>query len=472
MIEMRPNILLITIDCGRQDMIYGDEVETPNIDKIRKAGVTFLDAHSQSNTTIPSFYSMFTSQYLSSHGVINQNPLKYKSLGEGSLPITLAKNGWKTRSFLGFDLLDQIMGRDIENCITGKEEKPYPKKKNWRKRFKNALKRKAKTFLPLIPLPPQVLLARRRNLKSKIIAGILVDKVLTWLSDLQNEEFFAWIHFFDAHQLYCAPQHWLNKYYRRTKPSCSKSVYQQVKEMGAWFPEVPLGPIFKSEKDIKLYPSLYKAALSYIDYEIGRLLEWLEENRKIDKTIIIVTSDHGENLLENGVYCGHYKLFDETIKVPLIFKDPLCPHGKEVSSMVQHIDIMPTLLERFSLSIPSHVQGKSLWPAIWAGEKVNPFVFSEHVHFYQKTVKTEDWQYLWADPNKKHPLGLEFEGNLLLNRLKGDKKNYASLYPTICKEMEGIIHKLSSAFQPTEEKDKELPQELIEKLSALGYLEF
>jgi arylsulfatase A-like enzyme len=244
-----------------------------------------------------------------------------------------------------------------------------------------------------------------------------------------------------------------------------------LKERGVWFPETSLGPIFKAEKDLTLYPSIYKAALSYIDHEIGRILEWLEKNKQIDKTLIIVTADHGENLLDNGVYCGHYKLFNETTWVPLIFKDPLAPHGKEVSSVIQHIDLMPTLLERLSLPIPSQVQGKSLWPAIWNDESVNSLAFSEHVHFYQKTLRTEEWQYIWANPDKTHPWGLMFEGGLLLHRRGGDNRNYASLHPNVCKEMEEMIHKLSEGFQLTEDNDEEMSQEMIDRLAALGYID-
>ena len=120
MIKEKPNIVLITIDCGRQDMIYGDEVETPHIDKLREEGITFTNAFSQSSTTIPSFYSLFTGKYLSNHGVINQNPGKYKRLGNDALPVILSRNGWKVEMLSGLDILERIMVNDLKHCISGK----------------------------------------------------------------------------------------------------------------------------------------------------------------------------------------------------------------------------------------------------------------------------------------------------------------------------------------------------------------
>lgn len=467
----KPNIILITIDCGRQDMIYGPDVETPHIDKIRESGITFLEAFSQSSTTIPSFYSLFTSRYVSSHGVNTLNPNKYKSLGQDSLPVICGRNGWKVGSFLGFDLLGQTMGRDIENCIAGMRKEPISPKKNWKKKLKNKLKRKINFFSPFVPLRVQTKVVSRRNFRSKIKAEILVDRMIAWLSKLQNERFFAWIHFFDAHLLYDAPPYWVNKYYQQPKVPSSYSVYRQLKDQGVWFTEIPMGPILKREKDINLYPSLYKAALSHIDHQIGRILEWLKIKQEMDNTIIIVTSDHGENLLDNGVYCTHYKLFDETTKVPLILKDPSFAHGKEVSLMAQHIDLMPTLFESLSLIAPSQVQGKSMWPAIRNNDPVNSLAFSEHVHFYQRTLRTVDWQYLWSDPDKSEPWGLKFEGGILLDRRKNDKKDYASFHPDVCQEMEEMIQKLSNGVQSSEDMNGEMSQEIIERLAALGYVD-
>jgi arylsulfatase len=471
-IETKPNILLITIDCARQDMIYGDEVETPHIDKLREEGITFTNAFSQSSSTIPSLYSLFTSKYLSTHGVINQNPAKYKRIGNDSLPVILARNGWSVEMFSGLDILERVMLSDIKNCITGKGDFPFiVKKEKQKKKFRRFLENRARALNHVIPSFIKAHYARTLIMSAKTNAETLVDNASAWLSRLNEDNFFLWIHFFDAHLLYWAPDKWLRRYYKKPTSLRNKTAYEQAKAKGLWFPEVSLGSILKRTKDMNIFPATYKAALSYIDEQIGRLVIFLRDIKKYEDTLIVLTADHGENLLENGIFCGHNKLFDATTKIPFFVRDPNGFQPKEVPALVQHIDLLPTLLERLKINLPREIDGKSLWPCINSKEEVNEFVFSEHTNMFQKTIRNKAWQYLWANTDKKPLLGPEFEGGILLDRHKGDNKNYASRYPAICKEMEAMIHKLSGGFQPADEKEGEVPQEMIEKLKALGYLD-
>ena len=128
---------------------------------------------------------------------------------------------------------------------------------------------------------------------------------------------------------------------------------------------------------MNIFHASYKAALSYIDEQLGRMINFLKAKKRYNDTLIIVTADHGENLSENGIFCGHNKLFDATTKIPLIVRDPDGFQSQEVSALVQHIDLLPTLLERLKISIPREIDGKSLWPCINSGEEVNEFVFSK-----------------------------------------------------------------------------------------------
>ena len=468
--DKQPNIVLITIDCARQDMIYGGEVETPHIDKLREEGITFTNAFSQSSTTIPSLYSLFTSKYLSSHGVITQNPLKYKSLGNESLPAILANCGWNIATFSGYKVLEDIMIADIKNIIKENKKNIVPHKEIIR--FRQKIKRKIiRKFHMLIPGVAKARVSYYLNMKSKIRAEDLTDKAIHGLQSGGRLPFFVWIHYFDAHMYYWAPAKWVRRYYKKPASLPRKTAYEQTKENGLWFPEISFGSVLKRTKDINIFPSMYKAALSYIDEQIGRLMVFLKNTNKYENTLIIATADHGENLGENGIFGFHNKLFEHTTKIPLIFRDPEMSNFKGVDSLIQHVDLMPTLLERIQINTPASINGKSLWPCINGGEEVNEYVFAEHAHMYQKTVISKEWQYLWADPHKRHPLGLEFESGVLLDRRKGDNKNYASRYPEICKAMEGIIHKLSEGCKPDEEKEEEVPQELAEKLTALGYFD-
>jgi arylsulfatase A-like enzyme len=453
-------------------MIYGDEVETPNIDKLREEGITFTNAFSQSSTTIPSLYSLFTSKYLSTHGVISQNPKKYKGFGDNTLPVILGKNKWRVGMFSGLDILEYLVIRDLSNLIAGRDSLPALKEKVKRKRsLRFFLKKRARSLSPFVPNIIKAYISYGFNMRSKTRADILVDKALRWLSGLHDENFFLWIHFFDAHLFYTAPDEWIEKYYKKPSHLPKRNAYEEAKERGLWFPETAFGPVLKRTKDINIFPATYKAALSYIDEQLGKVVKFLKDRKRYENTLIIVTADHGENLLENGIFSGHAKLFDATTKVPLILRDPDGIRLNTSSALVQHMDLMPTLLERFQIEPPEGIEGKSLWPCINADEEINEFVFSEHTLMFQSTIRNKDWQYLWSDGGKKHPWGLEFESNLLLNRWDESTRNYAPQYPEICREMEQMIHRLSAGFDAAEKETPELDPDLEERLTALGYID-
>jgi arylsulfatase A-like enzyme len=98
----------------------------------------------------------------------------------------------------------------------------------------------------------------------------------------------------------------------------------------------------KNKYSLNYYIACYDAAISYVDFNIGRLLENVKEN-----TLIILTADHGESLGEHEVYFNHEKLYDEILHIPLIIRDnEYFKRGKRISKAVSAIDIVPTILSR------------------------------------------------------------------------------------------------------------------------------
>jgi arylsulfatase A-like enzyme len=461
----QPNLLLITIDCGRQDMIYGDEVETPNIDKLREKGITFSNAFCQVPLTLPSIYSIFSGQYMSTHEILNNSPSHYKSLDSGSLPLLLKNRGWIVKTFSGFDSLDDTLCKDIEARESGRipPQTIRRKARRMKKRIKNKLPSIFSAFLE-----------RQIWNELRTVAENVVTKSIQWVEEIDGSRFFLWLHFFDAHMNYWASKRWISRYYSPPKKLPKKSVYDQLREGNIWFPEKAFGNILKQIKDIQYLPSVYKAAISYIDEQIGVFLDAMKECGLYDNTIIIVTSDHGENLLEHGMYCSHFKLFDTTTKVPLIVKDPELNLGKEVKSLCQHIDIFPTLLSRLNIDadVSSKVQGANLLPCI-SGEvrEVHSFIYSEHMNAFQKTVRDKRWQYIWTDSDDVSWAGLKFEHDLLLKRNSKGTVNYANIYPDICLKFKEIATRISRIEVSFEENAEGISLESEEKLRSLGYLD-
>ena len=87
----------------------------------------------------------------------------------------------------------------------------------------------------------------------------------------------------------------------------------------------------------------YYHAFKSINNELGRLFTFIESAGLLDDSIIILTSDHGESLVEHGIFYSHHGLYDVTVHVPLILVSSSLPKGLRLKGIVQHVDIFPNL---------------------------------------------------------------------------------------------------------------------------------
>src|SRR5262245_7906408 len=119
-----------------------------------------------------------------------------------------------------------------------------------------------------------------------------------------------------------------------------------------------------SEEDFAVLQACYDGALASIDAEIGTLTAWLRQRGLLERTLLIITSDHGENIGDHGLMSHAYSLHDTLIHVPLIVRYPACfPPGQRVTQQVQLTDLFPTLLDVVGLDVPyvrQELQGVSL----------------------------------------------------------------------------------------------------------------
>jgi arylsulfatase len=157
---------------------------------------------------------------------------------------------------------------------------------------------------------------------------------------------------------------------------------------------------------------LYDTNLRHIDYQIGRLLEYLVREGIYDNTIIIITSDHGEEFMEHGDLFHKEKLYNELIKVPLIIQHPEINKGLTIQKKVSHIDIAPSILDFLGMMEERRYQGKSIFEKIEDEEE--DYVISEatSVTFNEKpkrlfSITTGDMKYIYnlhEDTLKKYNL--------------------------------------------------------------------
>jgi arylsulfatase len=441
------HIFLITIDCGRQDYFYTSKTQTPSLDGLAEKAITFTNAFSQINNTIPSHVSIFSSRYPSDHGV-NSN-FEKPFPGSLSLPAVLERNGWKTLSFTGVGFLSWLMG---DWCS-------YNHRISWIPALENPDKRGYG-------------LRKLGIVKGRRSASKTIRQIISRLKMGQRKEFY-WLHFFDAHIPHKPTKRILRKYYKDEKYN-DLSALEEAEKLGLF---VSPGTLQELSPRVSLayYLAAYTAAIEYIDSEIGRLVQFLKKRSIWEKCLFIVTSDHGENLTENGVFCDHSKLFDETTRVPLYWWDSQIMKGRKIPALVQHVDIYPSILDRLGIEVPDEIRGRSLYTLMSSAKtRVHDFVFAEHARACQYTIRTEDWQYIWQPPDQDHPFGLMLEDNFLIDRKHPKKEdgyeNQARQYPEICQEMRTMGERIIETPLTDDMESETVSDEVAKVLKGLGYL--
>ncbi|UCH95031.1 MAG: sulfatase [Candidatus Aminicenantes bacterium] len=300
----RPNIILISIDTLRQDHVssYGyPKPTTPTLDKLAAGGVLFQNCVSRSSWTLPAHMSVMTGLPSSMHKVEErrmQLPKERVTLAE-----ILEKNNYLNGGFVTIPLLSKhygfARGFDDYEVMTDKR------------------------------------------------AGEVTKQALAWLSDaaLKNRPFFLFLHYFDVHWPYGPPIEYLRMF----------GLEKEDKKYGEWeflkkfsYPNHDMAPGIK-QKIIALYDS----EIRYTDAQIKKLIDFLKNQKKLDNTIIVIFSDHGEEFKEHGGFGHGHSLYSEVINVPLIMHYPpgIRPNTR-VSQTVVTSDIPITLLELANIKPP------------------------------------------------------------------------------------------------------------------------
>lgn len=319
------NVLLITIDTLRADALgsYGSRTrQSRTVDALAARGVVFERALSQAPATGPSFSSMLTGRYPVEHTVLHSTrrlPAEQQTMAEH-----FKARGYRTGGFVSCSILASRYGFD-----QGFEE--YDEK------FQN--KYDGKHF--------------ERD------GAHTTDAALRWLSRLAPDEpFFAWVHYFDVHAPYL--------------DRSSRGLTSQQRALGslASLRRLQKEPQARAEA-LPIIRELYASEVGYVDRQIARLLAALRAHGGEERTVIVVGSDHGEELFDHDDFHGHYKQVTQSVlHVPLIVAGPGVPRGRRLSQWVENVDILPTvhaLTRRQDEPLLADVSGRDL-SALWNGK--------------------------------------------------------------------------------------------------------
>ena len=347
----RPNVdgrtvIIISIDTLRADALstYGSARPTPALDALGREGVVFEAAYAPSPWTVPSHAALFSSldpEALGAHGrasIPDGAPLLAERFRDAGFTTTAVVNTIYVDTHYGFD--------------RGFDEFEHPH-------------------------------ARKDGDRS-------LDLAFDSLASHPDRDVFAFVHLFDVHGPYDAPEPFKNRYVgeARAAPDAIAFIreigyHRHVREL-----QDATGPEWVRAR--------YDAGVARIDALLGEFFERLKEIGRYDDAWIVVTSDHGEAFFERDVWIGHgLFLYDTELRVPLIVKPPagFGNTGQRVTNPVSLVDIAPTLLDALDLPALPATTGRSLLPAIATSDSLPPAEIHAHsLHLDARAVRYGRWK--------------------------------------------------------------------------------
>jgi len=215
------------------------------------------------------------------------------------------------------------------------------------------------------------------------------------LADESEHPHFFYIAFNAPHDPRQAPQRFIDLYplERIEVPANFLPVYHHLDAINLpkSLRDERLAPFPRTEHMVKVHRQEYYAIISHLDEQIGRILDRLELSGRKDRTIVILTSDHGLAVGQHGLL-GKQNLYDHSLRVPLILAGPGIPRGERIDSPVYLQDVMPTTLELAGAEIPEHVRFRSLLPAL-SGEERQPYeaIYGAYLES-QRCIVEDGWK--------------------------------------------------------------------------------
>ena len=384
----RPNVILIILDALRADHLgcYGYKRNTsPNIDEFASEGQLFSNAFSQAGYTFASVPSIFTSKTPFSHGVRCPELGQKLSDNETTLAEILKYNGYTTVAFTGEGYTSHVFGfmQGFDSC-TG--------------------------------------VADIENTNRE---------VFEWLEKNKKRPFFLFIHTYTTHEPFNPPEPF-DKEFASSYQGYLKDKSLDMPLFNKLNQETKESKVFLNREDLDYIISQYDGNIKYCDKHIGKLFDRIKKLKLSLNTIIILTADHGEDLMDHNTI-SHDDIYDAGIHIPLIFIYPKkIPNNKKIDTPVRSIDIMPTILDILKLPIKRDIEGITLLPLLLGkNDKKERLIFSAGGFLKENTriaLRTQNWKLIYTFANNAYELyNLKDDPKELKNLIDIEKGNFQSL---------------------------------------------
>jgi len=397
----RPNFVIILVDDLRWDdlAIAGHPfVETPTIDRMAREGVRFLNAFATTPLCSPSRASILTGQYAHTHGIIDNTARDAASHRLGTFAIPLQQAGYRTGFFGKWHM--------------GNDDSPRPGFSHW-----VALRGQGEA------LDPQFNVNGTRARETGYVTDLLTDHAIRFIRQSGKDPFLVFLAHKALHPNFVqnddgstgavpgqregfvpAPRH-QGRYAEAPVPRRPNAGRLPVRKPALLRPlegVPPLGPATATpDRDIRARLEMLLA----VDESLERIVATLKEGGSLDRTVVIVTSDHGYFYGEHDLNEERRLAYEETARIPLIVRYPaIVPAGSTPAELVQTIDLAPTVLELAAVTDPTPREGRSLVPLLrgerpsWRTslliEYYSDTVFPRIRNMAYQAVRTERYKYI------------------------------------------------------------------------------
>jgi arylsulfatase A-like enzyme len=290
--------------------------------------------------------------------------------------------------------------------------------------------------------------------------------MLDWVVERADSPFFLFLHTYETHEPYTHTRFVEGMPGGRFQGEFSKKTYNQVR-----------GQLTDEEK--VYVKALYDGDIAYTDAKLGILFADLEKRGLLDNTILIVTSDHGEQFWDNGTWGHGQSMWDHQIRVPLIVRLPPklgFPAARVETDQIELLDLYPTVLDLAGVPLEQPVQGRSIRKLFEAAGPLPPKpAFAEHTNvpmFERRALRTPRFKLIISHRRKAKG---EEPSTYELFDLRADPREQIDLsarFPDQVARLEAELYRRMS--RDAGERDEEVPEnvdgELRKQLEALGYI--
>lgn len=402
-----PNVLFLAIDDLRPELsAYGaDHMHTPAIDRLASTGVTFVRAYANVPVCGASRASMLTG--------LRPTPERFTTFytrAEEDVPGIPTVGAWFRAAGYTTVSLGKIFHHSDDSEAAWSEpawdpeNDSLPGYRGWRNylvedNIREDMKKDGRPPAFEAPDVPD----------DAYFDGKVAARAIEYLQRFadRNEPFFLAVGFVKPHLPFNAPRRYWSLYPEETLPERVSQPFPETAPNQAWhnwgelrrYDGVPAADEPVPEELARTLVQGYRAAASYSDAQVGRLLDELDRLGLADDTIVVLWGDHGFSLGEHGLWVKHSP-FELANRVPLIVRAPGAAPGRRYG-LVESIDIYPTLVDLAGLAAPGHLQGRSLVPALndpTAGLKQAVFTRWKN----SDTIRTDRYHYTeWRNPAGK-----------------------------------------------------------------------